>query len=365
MSSQLQNSTLLTQSFVGEKEGSNDHFIGLTIFHIFLAFWVGVSNSSQIINIIFSPSLRREPKNILICNVCVADLIVGVFLCPMYTDTLMQGIWRHDLKTCAVYEVTFYCQVCVATLAVLMVAVERLYFILTPNMMEGSGSRCMTTILVLLPWITGAGLVVPIFKFGTVVVPAERAGPCQLMWKSKFQRVIGFTSFVCPALLLVSVVIGLHALHAIMKVHAKRRDLGPHPEKQAIKETLRVVFLSSLTSVSFQFPFFVVFFTAEFCEPAAESFVDTSCQDAIDTSTWAVAMAILMLKAGATPVVWMTYADIRLGFQQGIGGVIFSCGGIKNEDARGGCHSNTNSDPHLNNLSLGQSQQAILTSSSV
>ncbi|GFR66885.1 G protein-coupled receptor 84 [Elysia marginata] len=171
--SRLQNSTLLTQSFVGENDGRNDHFLGLTIYYIFLAFWVGVANSSQIINVVFSPGLRSQPKNILICNVCVAELIMGVFLCPMYTDTLMQGTWRHDLTTYIVYELTFYCQVCITTLAVLVVAVERLYFLLTPNMMDGSGTRCMTALLVLLPWTIGASLVVPIFKFGTITFSNE------------------------------------------------------------------------------------------------------------------------------------------------------------------------------------------------
>ncbi|KAK3759806.1 hypothetical protein RRG08_041759 [Elysia crispata] len=349
----FQNSTLLSLSFVRESGGRNDHYLGLTIFHIFLASWVGVANSSQIINVILSDGLRRQPKTILICNVCVAELIMGVFLCPLYTDTLMQGTWRHNTTLCAVYELTFYLQVGVSTLAVLVVAVERLYFLLTPGMMEGSGGRCITIVLLCVPWIIGAALVVPIFKFGTVAIQSENAGPCQLLWKSKFQAVVVFISFLCPAFLLLCVVVALHALHVVMKVHAKRRDLGPHPEKKAIKESLRVVLLVSTVCVVLQFPFFVILFKAVLCHAGGPT---TSC--GIETSTWSATMAILMLKAGVTPVAWMAYTDIRVWFRQGLAGMVCGSKGVAEDDLS--CRSN---DQESYVASVGHSRQAILQTS--
>ncbi|GFR66881.1 histone-lysine N-methyltransferase SETMAR [Elysia marginata] len=113
---------------------------------------------------------------------------------------------------------------------------------------------------------------------------------------------------------------------------------------QAIKEALWAVSLSSVTCVLLQFPFFVALLIAVFCEPSGDA--SSSC--GIDTFTWSVVMAILMLKAGVTPVVWMIYTDIRQGFRQGLG--VMVCGS-KNEDDRR-CH-NSDLDPDLNQLGIG------------
>ncbi|RUS80723.1 hypothetical protein EGW08_011509 [Elysia chlorotica] len=346
-----QNSTLLTLSFVTESAGRGDSYLGLAVFHILLASWIGLANSSQIINVILSPGLRGQPKNILVCNVCLAELIMGVFLCPLYTDTLLQGIWRHSLGACAVYELTFYGQVCVATLAMLVLAVERLYFRLTPSMMEGSGSRGFTAVLVLLPWLVGAGLVGPIFTFGTAVVQGEDSNPCQLLWKPKFQAVVVFVSFMCPALLLLSVVAGLHFLHITKNVQAKCRDLGPHPEKKAFKESLQVTALAAAVCVTLQLPLFILLVKAVLCQQGGNA---NSC--GIDTASWSVAMASLMLKSGVMPVVWLAYTDVRVWFRQGLVGTLCASKDVPAMDDQG-------NDAESTIAAVGNSRQAILQSS--
>uniref|UniRef100_A0A0B7AHM3 G-protein coupled receptors family 1 profile domain-containing protein n=1 Tax=Arion vulgaris TaxID=1028688 RepID=A0A0B7AHM3_9EUPU len=305
---QLQNSTLLTQGLVPETHSHHGDHLSLCIVHIMMALWVCLANTSQIINIMLSSTLRYKPKNLLAVNVCVIELIVGGFLCPLYSDSLMQGTWRHDVNTCILYEVIFYAQVSISTLAVLVLVVERFYYLLSPRMMEGSGKRFVTVILLLLPWVVGSSLVVPAFLTGARATFNEITKSCQILWKRKYQAVTVFVSFFCPAFLLLAMTAAVVMLYVIFSVTAKRRNLGPNPERYTMRDSLRVVLFSSFTCVILQFPFFIVLLLEMFCkshpEPCGQS-----------ETTWAVVTMITMLKPGVMPLIWLAYTDVRNGFK--------------------------------------------------
>lgn len=57
--------------------------------------------------------LRDQPRTVLMVSIGVAELVVAGVLCPLYTDSLLRGPWRHGPVTCSVYEAIFYLQVCV------------------------------------------------------------------------------------------------------------------------------------------------------------------------------------------------------------------------------------------------------------
>lgn len=74
------------------------------------------------------------------------------------------------MDTCIVYEVIFYAQVSISTLSVLVLIVERFYYLLTPRMMDGSGKLCVTATLIALPWVIGSAMVVPMFLNGAKAI---------------------------------------------------------------------------------------------------------------------------------------------------------------------------------------------------
>ena len=132
--------------------------------------------------------------------------------------------------------------------------------------------------------------------------------------------------------------------------------------RQAIKEALQVVSLSSIVCLLLQFPFFVALLIAVFCPPGefnsnGSGTPNPSC--GAETITWSVAAAILMLKPGVTPVVWIVYSDLREGFTHGLGFV--PC--LSRDVGGSRCHA-SDRDRALG-IGVGQSQQAILGTSSM
>ena len=62
-------------------------------------------------NLLLDRKLRRQPRSVLIVSISVSELLVAGFLCPLYTDSLVRGPWRHGLLLCSLYEAVFYLQV--------------------------------------------------------------------------------------------------------------------------------------------------------------------------------------------------------------------------------------------------------------
>ncbi|CAL1531755.1 unnamed protein product [Lymnaea stagnalis] len=307
----MQNSTLLTQGLVPEVHAHHTDHLELTIAHIAMAFWVCLANGSQIVNILLTPAIRRQPKNMLVVNVCLCEVIIGGFLCPLYSDSLLQGTWRHNPVTCIVYEATFYGQVCVSTLAVFFLLVERLYYLLSPHTRINSCIYCLTLLMVVFPWILGAALVAPLVVYGSIAKLNQGSQSCQILWKPRFQTVTIFVSFFCPAFLAMVMAVFMVIFYVMHPVTVKDRHEVPEPDRQLIKESVRVGLLSSLTSVMLQFPFFIVLLQEIFCQRDASSLR----QCGLSEKTWSVVMLVAMLKPGITPFVWLAYSDVRSGFR--------------------------------------------------
>ena len=72
----------------------------------------------QVANLLLDRKLRRQPRSVLIVSISVSELLVAGFLCPLYTDSLVRGPWRHGLLLCSLYEAVFYLQVWWRTVSV-------------------------------------------------------------------------------------------------------------------------------------------------------------------------------------------------------------------------------------------------------
>uniref|UniRef100_A0A0B7A0L5 G-protein coupled receptors family 1 profile domain-containing protein n=1 Tax=Arion vulgaris TaxID=1028688 RepID=A0A0B7A0L5_9EUPU len=310
-SAQLQNSTSLVQE---EKNSHHDDHLVLCIVHIIMAVWACLANCSQIFNVLLKANLRLQPKNILVVNVCVIELVIGAFLCPLYSESLMQGTWRLDVNACITYEVIFYIQVAVSTLSVMALVVERFYYIINPNLMNGSKKWTFTAVLLTFPWMLGSALVVPMFMNGATATFNEGTSSCQVVWKQEFQAITVFISFFCPAFLVLTMAAAAVMLYVICFVTAKNRQIGPTAESFLLQDSLHVVLLSSLLCVVLQFPFFIVLLMEIFCQKDIHNITESCGQS---ETTWAVAAAFSMLKPGLMPLTWLAYTDIRNGFGMG------------------------------------------------
>ncbi|XP_059175852.1 uncharacterized protein LOC131955666 [Physella acuta] len=302
MEETMQNSTLLTQ---GLGLADNRDHLQLCVVHILLALWGCLANSSQIVNILFSRQLRSQLKNVCFLNLCLVELVNAGFLCPLYSDTLMQGTWRHSVTTCVVYELTFYTQVCVSTLGVLAVLLERFYYLLT---LRTSQVKVWSTALLATPWLLGLLLVLPLFWYGSSARLSLVSGSCEIIWKKHYQTLTIFASFFCPAFLDLALVAALVMMHVMLSVVARKPEFQSNQDRTVLCESLRVMLLTSFTCVLLQFPFFLVLLLDMFCQR------EQSAGCGQPEGTWAGVMMLIMLKPGVTPLTGLAYSDLRRGF---------------------------------------------------
>lgn len=261
------------------------------------------------LNLLLDRQLRHQPRTCLIISISVVELIVAGILCPLYTDSLIRGPWRHGLLTCSVYEAIFYLQVCISSLAVLVLNVERLYFLLAPRMLTGAGKLRVIVLLTLLPWMAGIVMVVPLYTRGAHAVlenvPGLHHRTCVVHWERDVHVLMVFICFLAPAFLLLATAMGMLLLYVIFAKRAAHVPIVPrgrnggdsgqsgvsgmsgvlrngrasriinagvlteaNPKQR--RESLTAVLVSSGLCVGLQFPFFAVLLLQLFCHPAAE-----------------------------------------------------------------------------------------------
>ncbi|XP_041363859.1 uncharacterized protein LOC121379350 [Gigantopelta aegis] len=301
------NSTLLLQSLIVPDEPIAQRYIGLAILHILLGLWICLSNLSQVVTILMDRQLRRTPRNLLMVNVSVSELIIGVFSCPLYTDSLLHGMWRHSASACISYEAIFYLQAGISLLAVLMVSVERFYYILSPKMLEGSGNGIFSGILIFLPWGIGLSLILPMYMEGADVFNVRFEGDvCIILWKKQFQIVTCFTSFFGPSFLVLTMMVAVIVLFFIFSVTAKIRCVDMHFDDKSGKEALFAVCMSSCFSVCLPFPLYICLLMHLFC---------TQEECIASEAVWGAVMILAMIKSGVMPLVWLVYADVRQAYR--------------------------------------------------
>ncbi|XP_055901445.1 histamine H1 receptor-like [Biomphalaria glabrata] len=305
----FQNSTLLTNGLSVSRSHPHLSHFELTILHILLDIWICLSNGSQLINILLTPALRCRPRNILVVNICFIELVIGLFVCPLYTDSLLVTNWRHIVPLCISFEAVFYAQTCVSTLAVLVLLVDRFYYLLSPRTLGLTWRWAVTTLLVILPWFIGLSLVCPLVVYGSTAGLNKDTRSCQVIWRTKYQTTTVFISFFLPAFLILTLATISVIAYVILSILDKRQpsvvSTDCHQEK---RDSLCVILLASLASVALQFPYFILALIDIFCEDGGRRSCDTS------ESVWSQVMLANIIKSGVLPLVWLAYSDIRRGF---------------------------------------------------
>lgn len=104
--------------------------------------------------------------------------------------------------------------------------------------------------------------------------------------------------------------------NVILLYHLYTVNDNPHMSycihRHLMRDSLRVVLLSSFVCVFLQFPFFIVLLMEIFCQRDTSNSHEPCGQS---ESTWTAVAAMTMLKPGVMPLTWLAYTDIRNGFR--------------------------------------------------
>lgn len=264
-----------------------------------------------------------------------------------------------------------------SSLAVLVLNLERFYFLLAPRLLQAPARRHVTTLLTSLPWVVSVAVVVPLFLCGARAtsehVPGLHHRTCVVVWDRTLHIVTVFVTFLAPAFLLLATSVAVLLIYvisaarahevttrgseepvsvpvdprwhhsapesAVMGGRTRRRNFSGLQEldSKTKRECVTAVCASSFLSVGLQFPFFTLLLLQKFCEHSQHYTAQSSSsytadvppesalhtvlgsQDNTGSScqfsdlAWATCMILGMAKPGVLPVVWLLYADIRAG----------------------------------------------------
>lgn len=276
---------------------------GLNIGRLTLAIWILASHLALILFVLAKASLRRQPKNLLIVNVSLTNLLMGVFLIPAKLHFILApGNHEGDCGLSMGWTLlNEYYQVCVALLSVFGLVLERLVYVYT----ERRGTyltRCATwvncALYFLLPWVVAAILIIPMFYEALVQPVAEEY--CAYRVRDYYFMVLQILSFL-PAAVAVFITAPLAGL-----MDCLRSEKCTYTPSTPRGESLVIAVLVSVLAVFCETPYFVVrmlIMCLECNNPFCSRF-----NEGVTAGMW-----LRIAKASLMPFLWLVYSDIRDG----------------------------------------------------
>ncbi|ESO89630.1 hypothetical protein LOTGIDRAFT_164935 [Lottia gigantea] len=286
-------------------EGVYDHhavptevyrFSDTNIGQLCLTIWTLGSHLALIGFILCCGKLRRNPKNILIINILLTNLLVGFFIVPFLVHLQLTSYLscplRIALKLCNDYLYVF-----LFLMTVLSAVIERSIFVIKKTNLNGLLKWIVTVILFLAPWIIAAILILPLFYVG--MGDPETDKECVYTGDQDLFIAAQVVSYILPGLLIVplALVTGVY--------HVKKIEVKPL-EKILIllkREAVSVISLVTVFSLVMEVPSFVVGMlnmTMHCTGP--------SCLGLRGTE---IALWVRIIKISVYPFLWLAYSDIR------------------------------------------------------
>lgn len=272
---------------------------GLNIARLTLAIWILASHLALIVFILSKSILRRQPKNILIVNVSLTNILLGVFLVPTKLHFILAPVVTDCQLSIAWTMLNEYFQVCVSLLAVLGLVVERLVYVFTERrgmVLTRLATWLNCVLYFLLPWAASAILVLPIFYEALV----ERLTDHTCAWRVRdhYFLFLQILSFV-PAATAVFFTAPLAGLLDCLR--SRECHYTPSTPRG---ESLVIATLVSVLAVLGEMPYFVVrvlIMCMECNHPLCARF-----NDGVTGGMW-----VRIAKAAVMPFIWLSYSDMR------------------------------------------------------
>ncbi|XP_050400880.1 uncharacterized protein LOC126817778 [Patella vulgata] len=272
------------------------HFSNTNIGQLCLTIWTLGSHLALIGFILCCNRLRKNPKNILIVNISLTNLMVGLFIVPFLVHLQINAYLPCPLRI-ALKLFNDYLHVFVFLLTVLSLVIERSIFVIKDGSFTTPVRWGLTIILFLAPWIIGVIIILPLFYVGMGEADPERE--CVYMGDKNYFIAAQVMSYIFPGLLIVPVALSTGVYHV------RKNELKPL-EKVLIllkREAVMVISLVTVFSLIMEVPSFVVGMlnatlscTAPFC---------------IGLKGVEIALWVRIVKISFFPFLWLAYSDIR------------------------------------------------------
>ncbi|XP_059166703.1 beta-1 adrenergic receptor-like isoform X1 [Physella acuta] len=261
--------------------------------------WVIFSNLVIILAILRSEYRRKISFNLHVCNLCVAGLVMGVLVMPLLTEYRLRNQWIHDEQLCRIWLIADMAVCTVSILAIVAIIFDRFVLFSCPYFAEGACKYVMTSVLIMLTWAGGLGIIVPIYIYGETGTGVNSAeGYCFLHLNKPFSLIIELAGYAVPAVISVGLLIATTI--TFFQKRDELRDLEFSDEREHKGWQVLMLWVICFSVLVMWFPFVLIHVLFFFL---------TSTSTLLDWLTFA--MWLSYANSGINPLLWMITPKLR------------------------------------------------------
>ena len=278
------------------------NYVGFILFIVFGGF-IAINNLIVIFIIVCSRKLRNSTKHILIANLAFGDLLMGVFVCPMFAEISFRSTWSHPCNVLNTLNLAHMALIpSVTSLALFVINMDYILGISCFFYSSDTSRTVMAALLALLPWVLSLTGLVPLYILATVPSLSYIRNPCiKTLEGEPLETVFILVSFLPQVVLIMITLIAAVAMYFV-----KRRSTGLDMSGERIRAPVDIV-LASFVTILFYTPFFLLQATAN----------RITCHSKSECSAlyWirVIGVWLLFAKSFMVPFCWLFCRHVRAG----------------------------------------------------
>ena len=169
-----------------------------------------VVENCLVLLIVWRTAKLHKPNYYLLCSLSVADLLVGLFYCPLLIVSVVQRSWKLGNILCDIHAVTICISLNASLMSLCAIAVDRFYFITKPLSYKGIVTTRRAVVSIAFVWLHSVfWAVVPLAGWGEYVFE-DSTNTCKPNWRGvgldhkSYALCLAVVCFLLPVLVMIS-----------------------------------------------------------------------------------------------------------------------------------------------------------------
>ncbi|XP_048755646.2 beta-2 adrenergic receptor-like isoform X2 [Ostrea edulis] len=197
--------------FMYDIETAHDaHSTAVAVYAVVLSFVSIVLNSVLCVVIFFTKELRCRPLYACVLNFCIINLLMGVIVNPLVTYHELSPVWALGTFVCDTWIIMDVLLPFTSLMTLLLLSIDRLMFVRMNTLYKSAKFRFQREVYVILPWLLGVVIVLPIWIGGFQKSPFHVTGMCVFGLVDEASISSPILVYFLPALIIVLVMVCTH-----------------------------------------------------------------------------------------------------------------------------------------------------------
>ncbi|XP_005104918.1 uncharacterized protein LOC101860676 [Aplysia californica] len=272
----------------------------LNITRLALATWILASHLAIVVFLLAKHVLRTQPKNLLIVNVALANILMGAFVVPVKLHFILHPDHADCDLAVGWMFISDYFQSSLSLFAVFCLVLERFVYVYTEKKQKNIlplARTIGTVILMLVPWVFSLIILLPTFLSG-LLAKSTKSDSCLFKVDDSFFLACQLLAFI-PAsfgVFIFAPFTGL--LDCLRPKRCFYRPLTPRGESSTVTTIV------TLFSIFCEAPYCIV--RVLMMRMECNSPDCTRLAEGLTLTMW-----LRISKAAVFPFIWLAYTDIR------------------------------------------------------